>query len=105
MNFKFTLPIGLLAGVLCLLFNGCMPKPQTLPPNSPRISQKDALPAQKPLGSFNLQKRHGLGGWEGKPGPTEQQLLRQMAYGNSTHTPQPTPSKTEFKTLPGKETP
>mgnify|MGYP006920609307 CR=1 FL=1 len=105
MNSKFTLPIGLLAGALCILFNGCMPKPQTLPPNPPKTSQKVSLPAQGPLGGFNLQKRHGLGAWEGKPGPTEQQLLRQMAHGNSTNTPQPAPSKTNYKTLPGKETP
>jgi hypothetical protein len=30
------------------------------------------------LGGFNLQKRHGLGGWEQNSGPSEQQLLKQM---------------------------
>lgn len=54
-----------------LMLSGCTPKPKP-----PRYQEQSAGPA---LGSFSLQKRHGLGDWDRKPAISEAALLRRMA--------------------------
>ena len=71
---NFSIPIALLALCLTLLQSGCVPKPRTLPTEKSALSTTQ----QPDLGAFNLQKRHGLGEWDKSPGPSEQQLLKQM---------------------------
>jgi len=69
-----SIPIAMLAILMTLSLSGCVPKPKVLPtkPTLPSETQ------QSGLGSFNLQKRHGLGQWDKNSGPSEQQLLKQM---------------------------
>lgn len=73
---------------------GCASKPQAEPANMP------VKTSQKTFGSFNLQKRHGLGGWEGPSGPSEQQLLQQMLNQSASSRPE-----TLANPQPGKESP
>lgn len=80
----------MILGVSILLgLTGCMPKPEARQEirvdESPRLQQADSMSGPRPqFGSFNLQKRHGLGGWSRESGPSEQELLRTM---NTSSTP------------------
>jgi hypothetical protein len=67
-----------LAGWISLCLYGCTPK-------QPKVARLQ-LPGSKSIantftgmGSFNLQKRHGLGGWDKPAGPSEAELLQHLA--------------------------
>lgn len=70
---------ALLIAGLGLSQMGCMPKPKVLPQES-AISAGE-FPEVKPrFGRFNLQKRHGLGAWEGgAPASSERDLLKHLS--------------------------
>lgn len=80
----------LLAG-LGLTWVGCTPKPNVTPHDESSMPTAETLPAgpagvfplKKPrFGQFNIQKRHGLGGWEGgsSSAVSEQALLRRLSH-------------------------
>lgn len=78
-------------GLMCL--SGCMPKPRVLPegtaePDTRPVIKHSAADSGSRFGTFNLQKRHGLGGWSQQSGPSEQELLRTMSASPAT-TPAP----------------
>lgn len=90
--------IALIAILGCAL-SGCAPKPQ-VDANASIPTAKASAPQQTTLGGFNIHKRHGLGGWEGSTGPSEQQLLQQMRNQSAKSHPEK-----PFKSEPGKENP
>jgi hypothetical protein len=70
---------------------GCMPKPKALS-QALYIPTAGTLPAggypdkTTRLGRFNVQKRHGLGAWEGGPPPmSERDLLRHLSRSAPVH--------------------
>lgn len=75
---RYLLIIAGLAG--CPLLYGCMPKPHVdSQQNTTPTQQAPASAHPNRFGSFNLQKRHGLGGWDQQSGPSEQELLNRMS--------------------------
>ncbi|HEY9687635.1 MAG TPA: hypothetical protein V6C52_11730 [Coleofasciculaceae cyanobacterium] len=69
-SFSVVALLAIMAGSLA----ACTPKPKL-----PRVDEPEHRAGQSGLGSFNLQKRHGLGGWDQKPGASERQLLRALS--------------------------
>jgi hypothetical protein len=68
--------------LLAVLVGGlaaCTPRPRP-----PHADEPKSRAGQSMLGSFNLQKRHGLGGWDQKPGASERQLLRELSTSGHT---------------------
>ncbi|WMU93342.1 hypothetical protein EMOOHJMP_00148 [Microcystis phage MaAM05] len=84
LNAPRILSLLLLAG-----FWGCAPTPtqpshpKTPPAHTARHSEMGA----SRFGSFNLHKRHGLGGWQGNSQTSQHQWLRQIQDGNDTTPP------------------
>lgn len=77
----FLLTIGMGLG-----FAGCMSSPKADSQDELAIPTAGALPAadfpgKRPVfGRFNIHKRHGLGGWEGRsPVISERELLQRVA--------------------------
>ncbi|WP_373531965.1 hypothetical protein [Vampirovibrio sp.] len=68
---RFWLLLLLCMGLLGTL--GCQ-QTQTAKP-TPSISPVTGPPA---FGSFNLHKRHGLGGWQGQTMPSQTQWLKSL---------------------------
>lgn len=73
-NFTKIFPLisGLMLGLL--LVSGCTPGSRPAPADKPTSPS-----GQLDLGTFNLQKRHGLGGWDKPAGPTKKQLLQELS--------------------------
>lgn len=71
---------------LCLLLiglSGCHQQPRAeLQKPHPQSITLETVDKPK-FGSFDLRKRHGLGGWQGKSGPSRQELLKQMSPAKS----------------------
>lgn len=73
MTFRFN-ALALL--LLCSLLSGLTACKQPIAANTqtPVLS-----PTEKPrFGSYNIHKRHGLGGWDQPAGPSEKALLQQL---------------------------
>lgn len=73
--------------ILLLAVAGCQDQTALNPPSSaaPTINPEPAAnrTIRPELGSFNLNKRHGLGDWDKRPQTTEADLLHRL----STETP------------------
>lgn len=65
-----------LASTCCLC--GCAPK-QPKMATQPKAEIDSTTNTSTEMGSFNLQKRHGLGGWSKPAGPSEVELLKHIA--------------------------
>jgi hypothetical protein len=81
-----------LAGLISVGLWGCVPKQPKVERQQPELQAVGSLPQfqsvseqttttgpANSLGSFNLQQRHGLGGWSKPAGPSEQELLKRLA--------------------------
>lgn len=79
----------ILSLVACLILGGLTGCGQPTQNQTRTSAQPEPRPSttSPSLGSYNLQKRHGLGGWDRATGPSEKAWLQQMEQAG-----QPAPS-------------
>jgi hypothetical protein len=92
----------LMAWALCIIvgITGCVPKQPKVVQPQPGLAQ--TREASGGMGSFNLQKRHGLGGWDKPAGPSEQELIQHIANAPAT-LPQAAPQPAQPKPAQSKK--
>jgi hypothetical protein len=83
LNQRFFACLTFVLTMLIAALSGCNAHPEKNTPAMENV-QPTAYPSNG-TGSFNLQKRHGLGGWSGPARPSEAALLNDMKTINGSN--------------------